>query len=99
MEFVEKIGKNMFVLYVNIKTNSRRQEIIDDGKFLTIHVKSNPSKNKANKELVLLLKNKLKVPTNHIKLISGEKSKNKLIQIIFPEEEGKQLLTNRLLNP
>lgn len=98
MEFIDKIEKNIYVLHINVKTNSRRQEIIDDGKFLTIHVKSKPSKNKANKELVLLLKNKLKVPSNKINLISGEKSRKKLIQINFLEEEGKQILINRLFD-
>ena len=98
MEFIEKKENNIFFLHISVKTNSKRQEIINDGNLLTIHVRSKPSKNKANNELVLLLKKKLKVASNQIQIISGGKSKNKIIQITFLEEEGDQVLINRLLN-
>ena len=98
MEFIEKIGKSKIVLRINVKTNSKKQEILYDNKTLTIFVKSKPVKNKANKELVYLLRNKLKIALNQIKIISGEKSKNKVIQIEFLEEEGDKVLINRLLS-
>ncbi|MFX1280245.1 MAG: DUF167 domain-containing protein [Promethearchaeota archaeon] len=95
---MEKIEKSKIILHINVKTNSKKQEILYDNETFTIFVKSKPVKNKANKEIVYLLRNKLKIALNQIKIISGEKSKNKVIQIEFLEEEGDKALLSRLLS-
>lgn len=98
MGFIEQIDEYTFKLHVNVKANSKRQEIINSEEFIIIHVRAKPTNDKANKELIKLLKNKLKIASNQIDIISGRKSKNKVIQITLQEEDGKHLLINKLFN-
>ena len=98
MRFIEQLDKHIFKLHINVKVNSKRQEIINSEEFLIVHVRAKPIKNKANNELIFLLKDRLKIASNQIEIISGRKSKNKVVQITFQEEEGNQLLIDRLFN-
>ena len=98
MRFIEQLDKYKFKLRINVKANSKRQEIINSEEFLIVHVRAKPIKNKANNELIFLLKDRLKIASNQIEIISGRKSKNKVVQITFQEEEGNQLLIDRLFN-
>ena len=49
MRFLEKINDNNFILRINVKPNSKRQDLINNDKFLTVYVRSKAIKNKANK--------------------------------------------------
>ena len=98
MRFMEQLDKFTFKLHINVKTTSKRQEIINGENFLIVHVRAKPIRNKANNELIHFLRNKLKIASNQIEILSGIKSKNKILKITFQEEEGKQLLINRLFN-
>ena len=53
--------------------------------FLTISLCSKPIQNKANKELLNLIKKKLKISSSKIQIISGTKSSNKTIKIDLAE--------------
>ena len=55
-------------------------------------------KNKANKELINLLKTKLEVASNQIKIVSGLNSTNKVVQLNFPEKQKNQILINKLFD-
>jgi len=83
MKFLEQRSNNNFILRLNVKTNSRSQKIINNGGVLTIFLKSKPVQNKANKELIALIGKKLNLSSNQIQIISGSKSKDKLIKITF----------------
>lgn len=83
MKFLEQRSNTNFVLRLNVKTNSRSQKIINNGGVLTIFLKSKPVQNKANKELIALIGKKLNLSSNQIQIISGSKSKDKLIKITF----------------
>ncbi len=83
MKFLEQRSNNNFILRLNVKTNSRSQKIINNGDVLTIFLKSKPVQNKANKELIALIGKKLNLSSNQIQIISGSKSKDKLIKITF----------------
>ena len=83
MKFLEQRSNTNFVLRLNVKTNSRSQKIINNGDVLTIFLKSKPVQNKANKELIALIGKKLNISSNQIHIISGLKSKDKLIKIAF----------------
>jgi uncharacterized protein (TIGR00251 family) len=98
MRFLEQIDDNTFILRINVKPNSKRQDLIENDKFLTVSIRSKAIKNKANKELINLLKTKLEITLNQIKIISGLKSTNKVIKLNFPEKQKKQLLINKLFN-
>jgi uncharacterized protein (TIGR00251 family) len=86
MKFFNKKSENTFLLRINVKPNSHKQKIIkplNDDKYITILLRSKAVKNRANKELINLLKKKYSLETNQIRIISGITSKNKLIQIEF----------------
>ena len=62
-----------------IKPNSKETKIIsDEGGTLTIAVRSPPEKGKANKELVRFLAKHFK---RKVRIISGFRSKNKVLEI------------------
>ena len=98
MRFLEKIDDNNYILRINVKPNSKKQDLINNDKFLTVYVRSKAMKNKANKELVNLLKTKLEIASNQIKIVSGLKSINKVVQLNFPEKQKNQLLINKLFD-
>ena len=84
--FIEKKSKDSFLLHLNVKPNSRKQEIINNDDNLTVKLRSKPVQNKANKELLNLLKKKLKISSTQIQIISGSKGTNKIISIEFSED-------------
>ena len=98
MRFLEKIDSNNYILRINVKPNSKKQDIINNDKTLTVHVKSKAMKNKANKELIDLLKVKLEIASNQINIVSGFKNCNKIVRLNFPETQKKQLLINKLFD-
>jgi len=66
-------------IYVKVKTTSGKQEIIKDGSdTYTVYLKSFPEDNKANVELLKLLHNYFKMD---VKIRTGLKSRNKIIEI------------------
>jgi len=71
------------IIKVKVKPNSKEQKIVKIGhNDYLVYLKSAPEDNKANIELINLLKNKFNKPANKVKMKSGFKSrKNKLIEI------------------
>ena len=55
----------------------------NDLPFLKIYLTAVPIQGKANKELVKLLSEKLSVSKSKIKIIRGEKSKEKVIEVLL----------------
>ncbi|MFX1417302.1 MAG: DUF167 domain-containing protein [Promethearchaeota archaeon] len=98
MGFLKKHSDTNFVIKLLVKPNSRHQQIIDSGEFLTVLVRSKANRNKANIELIKLLKKKLNIPSNQIKILTGFKSTNKTVQLLFTEKIENQLLCDKLLN-
>ncbi len=90
MPFLKKINENTFNLSIHVKPNSRKQNIVQENDKLFISLKSPPIKGKANKELLKLIKNKLKIPNIEIYLLSGKQYPDKIIQIVF----NNQLINN-----
>jgi uncharacterized protein (TIGR00251 family) len=97
MGFIEQLDKEFYKLHIKVKVNSKKQFLIESEQFLIVHVKAKPIKNRANKELISLLKNRLKITSSEIEIVSGTKSRSKVVQIIFKHEGGKKLILNRLL--
>lgn len=67
------------IIKIKVKPNSREQKIekISDNEF-KIHLKEKAENNKANLELLKLLRREFKKPA---RIIKGLKSKNKLVEI------------------
>ncbi len=67
------------IIHVKVKPNSRKQGIIGvENGFIIINLESPPIRGKANKELLKLLKKKLKA---RVTLISGSKSREKMLLV------------------
>ncbi|MDD5192822.1 MAG: DUF167 domain-containing protein [Candidatus Nanoarchaeia archaeon] len=70
------------ILKIKVKPNSRKQEIEKiEGENYKISLKSKPKDNKANIELLKLLKKHFNVESKNIKIIKGLKSRNKIIEV------------------
>jgi uncharacterized protein (TIGR00251 family) len=95
--FLEKRTNNSFFLRVNVKPNSKKQDIFINGDFLTIQVRSKALQNKANKEVLNLLRKKLNVSSNQLHIVLGSKNTNKTIQILFSTEIDEKEIIKRLL--
>ncbi len=65
-------------LEIKVKPNQPKFKIISVENPITIGLKSKPEKNHANIELIRMFTKILKTP---VKLVSGNKSKNKTIEI------------------
>jgi len=96
MKFLEKVRDFSYVVHIKVKPNSKQQAIIDNEEFLTILVRSKAIQNKANIELINLMKKKLEISSNQIQIISGLKSSNKIIQINFLKGTGEREIYDKL---
>jgi len=67
------------IVRIKVKPNSREQKIeqISDNEF-KIYLKERPEENKANLELLKLLKKEFK---KNVKIIKGKTSRNKVVEI------------------
>jgi len=98
MGFLEKISEDNFFLHTKIKPNSKNQRILDNNDYLIIFLRSKPVKNKANNELINLLKKKLTLASNQIKIISGLKNSRKIIKLTYTESVNEKDIIKKLLN-
>lgn len=97
-EFLKKKSEKVFLLHVNVKPNSKIQEISSDGESLTISLKSKPIQNRANKELLKIFKSKLKGENLHqLQITSGLKSSNKILELVFLEDKDIEIILQKLL--
>jgi len=100
MDFLEIKANSVYLLRVKVKTNAKKQEILsysDTDSWLSIKLKSKPVKNKANKELINLIKKKLDITSDQIHIISGMKKTSKTVEIKFSKNIGKSELTKKLI--
>lgn len=67
----------------NIKVipNARRNEVKEDNDKLKIYLTASPVEGKANKLLVEVLAKHFNVKKSEIKIIKGEKLRNKIIEV------------------
>ncbi|MGV9171673.1 MAG: DUF167 domain-containing protein [Promethearchaeia archaeon] len=86
---IKESKKNIFLLQVYVKPNSRRERIKPDGDFIAISVKAKARRNKANKDLIKLLRNRLNISSGQIQILSGTTNTDKIIQIDYSHEEEK----------
>ncbi len=78
-------SETILVLTVHVVPGSRKTEfadIINDA--LRILVKAAPTDNEANEALIKFLSKEFKAPQSNIKIISGRKSRHKVIEIEQP---------------
>jgi uncharacterized protein (TIGR00251 family) len=68
-------------IQVNVKPNSKTEEVSREGNSLVIKVKEPPKEGKANQAVIRLLARHFGVPQSHINITSGIRSKNKVIEV------------------
>ncbi|MFX0039441.1 MAG: DUF167 domain-containing protein [Promethearchaeota archaeon] len=98
MKFIEKHSETIYIINVNVKTNCKNQKVVHNGNFLTISLRSKPIQNKANKELINLLKGRLNISSNQIQIISGSKSRDKVIKLNFLEKIKEHEIIKKLID-
>jgi hypothetical protein len=69
-------------IQVKVKPNSRTAEISQEGDSFIVKVKEPPKEGKANQAVLKLLAEHFGVPQNQVRLLSGFKSRNKLIEVL-----------------
>ena len=81
-KYLQEISDGI-LLTINVKPNSRQQELIidTDENCATILVKSPPDKGKANKEIIKMLAKILDVSSSKITIVAGHTSRTKKIAI------------------
>ncbi|MBI5049881.1 MAG: DUF167 domain-containing protein [Nitrospirae bacterium] len=66
---------------VTVKPRSRQEKIEKTEKGYIVHIKEQPVENRANKALIRLLSEYFKISKSQVVIISGMKSKHKIIAI------------------
>ena len=66
----------------NIKVKLHEDFVKVDGNNILVGLKSKPEKGEANKELIKKLAEHFNVHSSHIRILSGFKSKNKIVEIL-----------------
>ena len=84
------------ILHLKVSTGKKLFQLNwkENEKVLYVEIKSNPEKGQANKEIVKELKKFFK---SEIRIVSGFKSKKKIVEISSPEKEIAEKLSNTLV--
>jgi uncharacterized protein (TIGR00251 family) len=70
-------------LLVKVIAGSRKEEVVqNENGNLTIYLKKRPYKGEANEELIKVLAKYFKVPKSSVSIKTGQRNKNKIIEII-----------------
>ncbi|MGB2630209.1 MAG: DUF167 domain-containing protein [Candidatus Omnitrophota bacterium] len=69
-------------LRIKVFPKSSRNELVEKDGILKAYVKAAPDKGKANKALIELIAKEYKVSKSQVRLIKGDTSRNKVIEVI-----------------
>ena len=68
-------------IQVKVNPNSRTEELSQEGDSFMVKVKEPPKEGKANRAVIKLLAEHFGVPQSQIKILSGFRSRNKVIEV------------------
>lgn len=68
-------------IQVKVKPNSKSEEVSQEGDNFIVKVKEPPEKGRANQAVVRLLAKHFGVPQSQLKILSGFKSRSKVISV------------------
>jgi len=68
-------------IQVKVKPNSRSEEVSREGDSFIIKVKEPPREGKANQAVIRLLAEHFGVPKSQVRILSGFRGKNKVIEV------------------
>jgi uncharacterized protein (TIGR00251 family) len=68
-------------IQVKVKPNSRTEELSQEGDSFIVKVKEPPKEGKANQAVIRLLAEHFGVPQSQVRIISGIRSRNKIVEV------------------
>ena len=68
-------------IQVKVKPNSRSEEVSREGDIFVVKVKEPPREGKANQAVIRLLAEHFGVPKSQVRILSGFRGKNKVIEV------------------
>jgi uncharacterized protein (TIGR00251 family) len=68
-------------IHVKVKPNSKTEEVSQEGDNFIVKVKEPPREGKANQAVIKLLAEHFGVPKSHVRILSGFRSRNKVIEV------------------
>jgi uncharacterized protein (TIGR00251 family) len=68
-------------IQVKVKPSSRIEEVSQESDSFTVKVKEAPKEGKANRAVIKLLAEHFGIPKSQVRIISGFKSKNKVVEV------------------
>jgi uncharacterized protein (TIGR00251 family) len=68
-------------IQVKVKPNSRTEEVSREGDDFVVKVREPPREGKANRAVITLLAEHFGVPKSRVRILSGFRSKNKVIEV------------------
>jgi len=68
-------------IQVKVKPNSRTEEVSQEGDSFIVKVKEPPKEGRANQAVIKLLAEHFGVPQSQVRILSGFRSKNKVIEV------------------
>ncbi|MEW6592139.1 MAG: DUF167 domain-containing protein [Candidatus Hadarchaeota archaeon] len=71
----------MKTVKIRVVPNAKKDEVLDKGEFLKVYVTSPPADGRANKAVVEALAEFFAVRRSSVRIIRGEKSREKIIAI------------------
>jgi len=69
-------------IQVRVKPNSKTEEVSEEGDSFIVKVKEPPKEGKANQAVIKLLAEHFGVPKSQVRILSGFRSRNKVIEIV-----------------
>jgi len=67
---------------VKVRPSSKTEEVSREGDSFTVRVKEPPKEGKANQAVIKLLAEHFSVPQSQVRILSGFKSSNKVIEVM-----------------
>lgn len=71
----------MMKISVRVITNAKAEKIEENGGDFKVWLKSKPVENTANKTLIKFIAKHFQVPKRNVKIVSGLKSRNKILEV------------------
>ena len=75
-------------VWVKVKPNSKSEEVAWEGDNLVVRVKEPPREGKANQAVIRVLAKHFGVSQSQVKILSGFKSKDKVIEVVGKVGKG-----------
>jgi uncharacterized protein (TIGR00251 family) len=69
-------------IQVKVKPNSKTAEVSQEGDSFIVTAKEPPKEGKANQAVIKLLAEHFGVPRSRVRILSGFRSKNKVVEIV-----------------